>query len=64
VCVSHGWRGWCYLPRDVNFSVRVRAVGVGLVMMWRDRLGRLQWFRMEGLTCMCVSLPILAKRIS
>lgn len=52
-CVSHGWRGWCYLPEEVDVGVRVKAVGVGWVetrsrcgwLLWRDRLGRLQWFR-------------------
>ena len=50
-CSSHGWRGWLYLPREL-VEVRDRAVGVGWVrsrarnrwLLWRDRLGRLQWF--------------------
>jgi len=50
-CSLHGWRGWCYLPREYS-NVRVRAVEVGWIrsrarnrwLLWRDRLGRLQWF--------------------
>ena len=48
-CLIHGWRGWCYLPSSVE---RVTAVEVGWVetrarnrmLVWRDRLGRLEWF--------------------
>jgi len=48
-CSIHGWRGWCYLPSSV---VRTRAVEVGWVetrarnrwLLWKDRVGRLQWF--------------------
>ena len=51
-CSSHGWRGWCYLPSDLNCQIRSDAVEVGWVqskarnkwLLWRDRLGRLQWF--------------------
>ena len=55
-CSSHGWRGWCYLPKElgtyVPSVVRTRAVDVGWVrskarnrwLLWKDRLGRLQWF--------------------
>jgi len=50
-CSLHGWRGWCYLPREYS-NVRVRAVEVGWLasrarnrwLLWKDRLGRLQWF--------------------
>jgi len=50
-CSLHGWRGWCYLPREYS-NVRVRAVEVGWQLsrarnrwlLWKDRLGRLQWF--------------------
>jgi hypothetical protein len=49
-CSFHGWRGWCYLP--VAAGIRSRAVTVGWIetrarnrwLLWRDRLGRLQWF--------------------
>jgi len=48
-CSSHGWRGWCYLPAGV---ARATAVDVGWLLsrarnrwlLWKDRLGRLQWF--------------------
>jgi hypothetical protein len=48
-CSIHGWRGWCYVPENVD---RARALSVGWVaskarnrwLLWRDRLGRLQWF--------------------
>ena len=48
-CSIHAWRGWCYVPDDID---RARALGVGWVrsrarnrwLLWRDRLGRLQWF--------------------
>ena len=48
-CSIHAWRGWCYVPDGVD---RSRALGVGWVqsrarnrwLLWKDRLGRLQWF--------------------
>lgn len=48
-CSIHAWRGWCYVLGSVD---RVRASGVGWVcsrarnrwLLWKDRLGRLQWF--------------------
>ncbi len=48
-CSLHGWRGWCFAPVGVD---RGRAVGAGWLetcsrnrwLLWRDRLGRLQWF--------------------
>ena len=48
-CSLHGWRGWCYLPCSVD---RTTAVDIGWVrskarnrwLLWKDRLGRLQWF--------------------
>jgi hypothetical protein len=53
-CCLHGWRGWCFLPGEVGGGgvLRVRAVEVGWLasrarnrwLLWRDRLGRLQWF--------------------
>jgi len=51
-CSLHGWRGWCYLPEEVRGGIRSHAVGVGWVetkarnrwLLWKDRLGRLQWF--------------------
>jgi len=51
-CSVHGWRGWCYLPNGVAVGIRSQAVEVGWVetrarnrwLLWKDRLGRLQWF--------------------
>jgi len=51
-CSLHGWRGWCYLPTNVHTGMRTTAVDVGWVrskarnrwLLWKDRLGRLQWF--------------------
>jgi len=48
-CSIHAWRGWCYVPEGVD---RAWALGVGRVcsrarnrwLLWKDRLGRLQWF--------------------
>lgn len=45
----HAWRGWCYVPAEVR---RDLAVDVGWVcskaknrwLLWKDKLGRLQWF--------------------
>jgi hypothetical protein len=51
-CSAHGWRGWCYLPNGVAAGIRSQAVEVGWVktrarnrwLLWKERLGRLQWF--------------------
>jgi len=51
-CSFHGWRGWCFLPKEVRGGIRSHAVDVGWVetrarnrwLLWKDRLGRLQWF--------------------
>lgn len=51
-CSLHGWRGWCYLPSGAVAGIRSQAVGVGWVrskarnrwLLWKGRLGRLQWF--------------------
>jgi len=51
-CSFHGWRGWCFLPKEVRGGIRSHAVEVGWVetrarnrwLLWKDRLGRLQWF--------------------
>jgi hypothetical protein len=48
-CSIHAWRGWCYVPEGVD---RGRALDVGWVrsrarnrwLLWKDKLGRLQWF--------------------
>ena len=50
-CSLHGWRGWCYLPNGVG-GIRTHAAEVGWKLsrarnrwlLWKDRLGRLQWF--------------------
>jgi hypothetical protein len=51
-CSLHGWRGWAYLPSGVGAGIRSDAVDVGWLrsrarnrwLLWKDRLGRLQWF--------------------
>lgn len=51
-CSFHGWRGWCYLAPNISGGIRTHAVEVGWVetkarnrwLLWKDRLGRLQWF--------------------
>ena len=51
-CSTHGWHGWCYLPFVLSKDARSSALGVGWRasksrnrwLMWKDRLGRLQWF--------------------
>jgi hypothetical protein len=51
-CSLHGWRGWCYLEPNISGGIRTRAVEVGWLasrarnrwLLWKDRLGRLQWF--------------------
>lgn len=48
----HGWRGWCFVPGGLN---RVTAVGAGWRvtrarnrwLLWKDKLGRLQWFETD-----------------
>jgi hypothetical protein len=48
-CSIHAWRGWCYVPTSIK---RDLAVGAGWIssrarnrwLLWKDRLGRLQWF--------------------
>ncbi|MEM2129153.1 MAG: hypothetical protein QXZ70_01000 [Candidatus Bathyarchaeia archaeon] len=48
-CSIHAWRGWCYVPRDLD---RTKAENEGWLsskarnrwLLWRDKLGRLQWF--------------------
>ena len=48
----HAWRGWCYVPDGLD---RAAAVGAGWHrtrarnrwLLWKDRLGRLQWFETD-----------------
>lgn len=48
----HGWRGWCFV---VNGLDRVDAVGFGWILtkarnrwlLWKDKLGRLEWFETD-----------------
>ena len=50
-CSIHGWRGWCFVPVGLNVR-RGLAVERGWLLtearnrwlLWRDKLGRLQWF--------------------
>ena len=52
MCSLHAWRGWTYLSLGVATSIRTHAVEVGWKssrarnrwLLWKDRLGRLQWF--------------------
>ena len=51
-CSIHAWRGWCYVPAGLD---RTAAVGAGWRvtrarnrwLLWKDRLGRLQWFETD-----------------
>jgi len=51
-CSMHGWRGWCYVPCGLD---REAAVDGGWRvtrarnrwLLWKDRLGRLQWFETD-----------------
>ena len=45
----HGWRGWCYVLGGVRRDLAVERGWVlsrarNRWLLWRDRLGRLQWF--------------------
>ena len=48
-CSIHAWKGWCYVPADLD---RKKAVSEGWLaskarnrwLLWKDKLGRLQWF--------------------
>jgi hypothetical protein len=51
-CSIHAWRGYTRIPTRMHTRIHVRAVEVGWVetrarnrwLLWKDRLGRLQWF--------------------
>lgn len=51
-CSTHAWRGWCYLPAFLSGDARSKAVELGWLrsrarnrwLLWKDRVGRLQWF--------------------
>ena len=51
-CSIHAWRGYAYIPIAVHTVIHAVAVDVGWVktrarnrwLLWKDRLGRLQWF--------------------
>lgn len=48
----HGWRGWCLMPAGLDRSI---ATATGWVatrarnrwLLWKDRLGRMQWFETD-----------------
>ncbi len=48
-CSIHAWRGWCHVPKSLD---RALALSSGWRLskarnrwlLWKDRLGRLQWF--------------------
>ena len=60
-CSIHAWRGWCYMPAGTD---RNRAIDVGWIrsrarnrwLLWKDRLGRLQWFE-TGRVNLYVRMP-------
>ena len=51
-CSIHAWRGWCHVPTGLD---REAAVSAGWHvtrarnrwLLWKDRLGRLQWFETD-----------------
>ncbi|MCJ7631793.1 hypothetical protein MUP77_05265 [Candidatus Bathyarchaeota archaeon] len=48
-CSIHAWRGWCYVPASVKRDLAVEAgwsssKARNRWLLWKDRLGRLQWF--------------------
>jgi len=48
----HGWRGWCFVPTGLDRSAAVAAGWVetrarNRWLLWRDRLGRMQWFETD-----------------
>ena len=51
-CSIHAWRGYTHIPTRIHTRIHARAVEVGWVetrarnrwLLWKDRLGRLQWF--------------------
>ena len=52
-CLSvHGWRGWCFVPSGVTRSLAMeqgwlRTKARNRWLLWKDRLGRLQWFETD-----------------
>ena len=51
-CSIHAWRGWCYVPSGLDRQATVDA-GWRVTrarnrwLLWKDRLGRLQWFETD-----------------
>ena len=48
-CSIHAWRGWFYVPAGVRRDLAVeagwlRSKARNRWLLWKDRLGRLQWF--------------------
>ena len=66
-CSIHAWRGWCYVPKELD---RASAVKEGWLasrarnrwLLWKDRLGRLQWFE-TGRVCLYVRKPANLGRV-
>ena len=51
-CSIHAWRGWCYVPAGLDRAVAVsagwhRTRARNRWLLWKDRLGRLQWFETD-----------------
>jgi hypothetical protein len=48
-CSIHAWRGWCYVPTSIKRSAAVQngwlsSKARNRWLLWKDSLGRLQWF--------------------
>ncbi len=48
----HGWRGWCFVPAGLDRGVAVAAGWVetrsrNRWLLWKDRVGRMQWFETD-----------------
>jgi len=51
-CSLHGWRGWCFVPDGLARRVAVEqgwrvTRARNRWLLWKDRVGRLQWFETD-----------------